>query len=204
MIFSYRTIEKPSEGWYKEKGSKFLAFAYPVTTEDDAKERIEALKKKYFDARHHCFAWIIGAEKSRFRAYDDGEPNHSAGDPILGQIRSRDLTDVMIVVVRYFGGTKLGVGGLVNAYKEAANDALSHAIIIERELYKRVVLEYSYSDTNEVMKLVSNSNASVVDQQFLDNCIMTIDVPLRSMVLFEERVHFLQQVLKVELFSREV
>src|SRR5690242_5641679 len=123
-VFSYQTIEKSSDSIYKEKGSRFLAFARPVSSESDVKKVLESLRKEYFDARHHCFAWILGPEKKLFRAFDDGEPNHSAGDPILGQIRSRNLTNVLVVVVRYFGGTKLGVGGLISAYKTAASDAL--------------------------------------------------------------------------------
>ncbi len=135
--FSYRTIQKSATGSYKEKGSKFLAFAFPVTSESEIKENLAALRKEYFDARHHCFAWMLGAEKKLFRSSDDGEPNHSAGDPILGQIRSTNLTDVLIVVVRYFGGVKLGVGGLISAYKAAAEDALKNAIIIEEEVTEK-------------------------------------------------------------------
>ena len=129
-IFYFHTIKDSAEGLYKEKGSKFLAFAFPVTTEDEIKDCQEKIRKKYFDARHHCYAWILGADKSQLRANDDGEPNHSAGDPILGQIRSRDLTDVLVVVVRYFGGTKLGVSGLIQAYRAAAEDALNNTTII--------------------------------------------------------------------------
>src|SRR5689334_14470624 len=115
--YSILTLKSDGKGIYKEKGSKFLGFAYPVSSESEIKERIASLKSEYFDARHHCFAWILGPEKKQFRAFDDGEPNHSAGDPILGQIRSRNLTNVLVVVVRYFGGTKLGVGGLIAAYR---------------------------------------------------------------------------------------
>jgi uncharacterized YigZ family protein len=119
-VFSYLTIASPSEGSYKEKGSRFLAFAYPVSSETEIREKLESLKAQYFDARHHCYAWMLGPEKKHFRANDDGEPNHSAGDPILGQLRAMKLTNVLIVVVRYFGGTKLGVGGLISAYRSAA------------------------------------------------------------------------------------
>ena len=126
-LYSYHTLQDPEEGFYKEKGSKFLAFAYPVTTEKEIKERIDGLKAKYFDARHHCYAWMLGANKNHFRAFDDGEPNHSAGDPILGQIRSKGVTNVLVVVVRYFGGVKLGMGGLISAYKNAAQDVLGKA-----------------------------------------------------------------------------
>src|SRR6186713_1623645 len=129
---SFFTITSASQGIYKEKGSKFLSFAYPVQSESDIKEHIAFLKSEYFDARHHCYAWMLGPERNHFRAFDDGEPNHSAGDPILGQIRSKNLTNVLVVVVRYFGGTKLGVGGLISAYKIAAEEALSKAVIIEK------------------------------------------------------------------------
>src|SRR5690606_7725476 len=124
MDDGYRTIAQPAEGLYKEKGSKFIALAYPVYTEEEIKDRLAELRKKYYDARHHCYAYMLGADKSRYRANDDGEPNHSAGDPILGQIRSADLSNVLVVVVRYFGGTKLGVSGLITAYKTATADAL--------------------------------------------------------------------------------
>ena len=130
----YNTIEKPSFAEYKEKGSKFLAFAYPVDSETAIKERIDHLKKEYFDARHHCFAWMLGPDKTHFRAFDDGEPNHSAGTPILGQIRSKGITNVLIVVVRYFGGVKLGVGGLISAYKTTAQLTLEEANIIEKTI----------------------------------------------------------------------
>ncbi|MDZ7649386.1 MAG: YigZ family protein [Cytophagales bacterium] len=127
-IFSFLTIDEPAEGAYKAVGSIVLAFAYPVTqaSESEIKQKVDALEKKYFDATHHCFAWILGADKSRFRTVDDGEPNHSAGDPILGQIRSKNLTNVLVVVVRYYGGTKLGVGGLIQAYKASAEAALNN------------------------------------------------------------------------------
>src|SRR3954468_18127958 len=136
-VFSYRTLQAPVGGTYKEKGSKFLAFAYPVENEQDVKEKIELLKKTHFDARHHCFAYVLGPDKTKYRAFDDGEPNHSAGDPILGQIRSRNLTNVLVVVIRYFGGVKLGVGGLISAYRTAAEEALTKATIREKEVTKK-------------------------------------------------------------------
>ena len=151
-VFSYLTIQSPVTGVYREKGSKFLCFGYPIKNEDDVKFKIEALKKEYFDARHHCFAWMLGPEKNQFRAFDDGEPNHTAGDPLLGQIRSRALTNVLLVVVRYFGGTKLGVGGLISAYKASAKDALDKAIVIENEVLEVWQLQYNYSSTPEIMR----------------------------------------------------
>lgn len=120
--FSYRTIAGPAEGLYREKGSRFLAFAFPVKKEADIKDQLAMLEKKYFDARHHCFAWILGTDRKSSGACDDGEPNHSAGDPILGKIRSRNLINVLVVVVRYFGGIRLGVGGLAAGYKSAAEE----------------------------------------------------------------------------------
>jgi uncharacterized YigZ family protein len=161
--FSYRTIQSPAEGIYKEKGSKFFAFVYPIESGQDIKEKIELLKKKYFDARHCCFAYVLGPEKKKYRAFDDGEPNHSAGDPILGQIRSKDLTNILVVVVRYFGGTKLGVGGLIKAYKTAAEDALNNAVIIEKDIKKSILLEYDYSSTTEVMRLVKEFELTIKD-----------------------------------------
>lgn len=120
----YKTIAAPAEGLYKEKGSKFISLAYPVQSEGQIKEIVAELKDKFYDARHHCYAWMLGADKKNFRANDDGEPSSTAGRPILGQIQSNDLTNILIVVIRYFGGTKLGVSGLINAYREAAADAL--------------------------------------------------------------------------------
>ena len=128
----YKTIEFPAEGQYKEKGSRFIALAYPVRQEEEIRTIVAAIKEKYYDARHHCYAWRLGADKKLFRANDDGEPSSTAGKPILGQIQSHDLTDILIVVVRYFGGIKLGVSGLINAYREATADALQNAVMVEK------------------------------------------------------------------------
>ena len=176
MQDTYRTITAPTESIYKEKGSKFLAFAYPVYSEDEIKECLAELRKKYFDARHHCYAYTLGADKTRYRANDDGEPNYSAGDPILGQIRSADLSNVLVVVVRYFGGTKLGVSGLINAYKTATADALAEATIIEK--HETILLEvyFEYPQMNDVMSLVKEYNLDVRNQQFELTCKLTIEV----------------------------
>ncbi|RAV99078.1 IMPACT family protein [Pseudochryseolinea flava] len=179
-VFSYQTIEKPCEGTYKEKGSKFLAFAYPVQSEGEIKERLNDLRKIYFDARHHCYAWILGPEKKIFRAADDGEPNHSAGDPIIGQIRSKNLTDVLVVVVRYFGGVKLGVGGLVSAYKTSAEAALNDAVIITKEVFHTFQIQYDYPVTPDVMKLVKEFELKILEQDFQSRCFMRGEVPLRE------------------------
>ena len=189
--YSFFTIKSTGQGIYKEKGSKFLAFAYPVHSESDIKEKIEFLKSEYFDARHRCFAWILGPERNHFRAFDDGEPNHSAGDPILGQIRSRSLTNVLVVVVRYFGGTKLGVGGLIAAYKSAAEDALRNSVIIEKEVLKRITLSYDYSITADVMRMVKEFDLTIVAQEFKQQCDLIADVPLRNKEKFEEKVKLL-------------
>jgi len=192
--FSFRTIQNPAEGIYKEKGSKFLAFAFPVGSEGDIKARVESLKKEYFDARHHCFAWVLGPEKDRFRAFDDGEPNHSAGDPILGQIKSKDLTNVLIVVVRYFGGVKLGVGGLISAYREAAIAALNHAAIVEREVMEAYTLSYDFNATPQIMKLVKELDLIVGEQGFDERAIMKIQVSARNSESFSAQIKLLQDL----------
>jgi uncharacterized YigZ family protein len=192
--FSFLTIKSIGQGIYKEKGSKFLAFAYPVSSESEIKERIASLRSEYFDARHHCFAWMLGAEKMQFRAFDDGEPNHSAGDPILGQIRSRNLTNVLVVVVRYFGGTKLGVGGLIAAYKSAAEDALKNSLIVETEVMERITLSYDYSVTSEVMKMVKDFDMTIVAHEFKQQCDLTADVPLKNKERFEEKMKLLNDL----------
>ena len=179
QVLSFLTIKDPSTGIYKELGSKFLAFAYPVRTDEEIKDRIELLKKEYFDARHHCYAWMLGKEKTRFRSFDDGEPNHSAGEPILGQIKSKNLTNIIIVVVRYFGGVKLGMGGLIQAYKAAAEDALNNAVIIECEVAQSVMIRYPYESTAEVMRLVKEFDLHINRQEFLEECLLNAEVKQR-------------------------
>ena len=191
-VFSYTTIDRPAEGLYREKGSKFLAFAYPVTSEDEIRTRLGQLRKEFFDARHHCYAWVLGPEKKFFRAVDDGEPNHSAGDPILGQIRSRDITDVLVVVVRYFGGVKLGVGGLVTAYKTAAADALSKTNIISVEVTIPLTVTFSYADTSEVMRVVKEFDLQISAQDFSEGCRLDLQVPLRKKVAVVDRLTLLK------------
>ena len=191
-VFSFHTIQGPAEGQYKEKGSKFLGFAFPVQSEDDVKVRIAELKKKYFDARHHCYAYILGFDKARFRANDDGEPNHSAGDPILGQIRSKGLTSVLVVVVRYFGGVKLGVGGLISAYKIAAQSALDCAVIIEKEISLQYSIQFTYVNTPDVMKLVKDFDLKIQSQLFEEECKMEVTLALRSKDQFEKKVKLLK------------
>lgn len=191
-VHSYFTIAGPAQGSYKEKGSKFLAFAFPVETEEEIRQRREELKKQYFDARHHCYAFIIGHDGKHYRAADDGEPNHSAGDPILGQIRSHNLTNTLIVVVRYFGGTKLGVGGLIQAYKEAAADALRQAVVVAREVKTHLTLQYAYETTPEIMKLVKEFELEIQEQQFDENCRITVAIRLRDEKQLHERLALLK------------
>lgn len=190
-IFSFQTIAHPAEGLYKESGSKFISFACPVAGEQAIKENLDFLRKKCFDATHHCYAWMLGPGKERFRANDDGEPAHSAGDPILGQLRSNNLTNVLIVVVRYYGGTKLGVGGLIHAYKTAAESALSQAVIITQEVTREIQIGYSYEDTPEVMKLVKEYELKPGHQQFDEDCIMVAEISLKHWDSFSKKVELL-------------
>lgn len=176
MTDLYRTIEKPSEGLYKEKGSKFLAMAYPVGNQEDIAQHLSQLRKKYHDARHHCYAWRLGPEKKEYRVNDDGEPSGSAGKPIFGQIQSRDLSDVLIVVVRYFGGTLLGVGGLIRAYRAAASDALDQNQVVERKVYDRMKVDFSYDQMNAVMKMIKDFELDFEDQHFDLECSLSIRV----------------------------
>lgn len=173
---TYKTIKYPSQGVYKEKGSKFLAFAYPIATEAEAKARLDELRKQYFDARHHCYAYILGADKAAYRINDDGEPSSTAGKPIYGQLLSHDLTNIIIVVVRYFGGIKLGVPGLINAYRTAAKDAIDNAIIIERNITEVYNLQFTYEQMNSVMKILKDNNLPQCNQKFELECSLDFSV----------------------------
>ena len=174
IIDLYKTIERPSEGIYKEKGSKFLAFAYPITTEDEVKPLVQELKTTYYDARHHCYAWQLGIDGNLFRANDDGEPSGTAGKPILGQIRSHDLTNILIGVVRYFGGIKLGTSGLIHAYKEAAADAILNAKIVKKTEDAYYDVQFAYDAMNDVMRVIKEEEPQIINQQFDLNCSMTL------------------------------
>lgn len=167
---SYLTLIRSSEAIYKEKGSKFLSYAFPVKSEDDIKAQLSELKKKYYDATHHCYAWILGRNSEHYRANDDGEPNHSAGDPILGQIKSSNLTNTLVVVVRYYGGTKLGVSGLIQAYKTSAAMALEANEIVREFVQSELEIEFPYPSMNEVMKLVKKLNLEIMNQTLELNC----------------------------------
>ena len=190
----YHTIAAPSEGLYKEKGSKFLAFAFPVRTLDEVKMHLEQLRKDYFDARHHCYAYILGPRKDAFRANDDGEPSGTGGRPIHGQLLSADLTDTLIVVVRYFGGILLGASGLANAYKTAARDAIDHATIIEKTIDARYRLHFEYVTMNDVMRILKDFDLKPENQQFDMDCSLEVSVRQSLSVQFYDRVADLRTV----------
>ena len=173
----YKTIEAPSkETLFKEKGSKFFGYAFPVASEDAVKETLEILRKKHHTARHFCYAYQLGIEKIRFRANDDGEPNNSAGMPIYGQIQAFEVTNILIVSVRYFGGTKLGVGGLMSAYKLSAQMALEASDILEKTINITYTLTFNYDLMNSVMRIIKERNIDIVDQKLEMNCQYTIAV----------------------------
>jgi uncharacterized YigZ family protein len=188
MLFddTYKTIKKPAHGIYKEKGSKFLAFAEPVENEEDAKDILEKYRKQYHDARHHCFAWAIGPARDSQRMNDDGEPSGTAGRPIFGQILSFDLTNVIIVVVRYFGGTKLGVGGLITAYKAATKEALDAAVIVTKTVNDVYEVIFGYPETNEVMRLAKELNLEVLESSYTENCRLIVAVRKKNTNLASE------------------
>ena len=173
----YKTIDFPSEEvLLKEKNSKFFGYAFPVTSEEDVKENLERLRKEHFSARHWCYAYQIGTEKIQYRANDDGEPNNSAGMPIYGQIQSFEVTNVLVVVVRYFGGVKLGVGGLISAYKTAAQMALENATIIEKTIDKHFIISFGYAHMNKVMRIIKEKNLQIVSQKMEMDCEIEISI----------------------------
>lgn len=188
MDDTYKTIAKLVEGTYFEKRSKFLAFAIPVRSLDEVKEYLKFYEKKYFDARHVCYAYMLGAERVDFRANDNGEPSGTAGKPILGQINSFGLTDVLIVVVRYFGGIKLGTSGLIVAYKAAAQDALNAAEIIEKTVDADISFLFEYPFMNDVMRIVKEESPEIVSQDFDNDCLMTLRIRKSQFDRLKERL----------------
>lgn len=188
----YKTIEETSEGLFKDKGSRFISYAYQVNSEDEIREIVQAIKKEHHSARHHCYAWRLGANKANFRMNDDGEPSSTAGKPILGQIQSFDLTNILIVVVRYFGGTLLGVSGLINAYRNAALDAINNVRIIEKLVEKWLLVEFDYLAMNDVMKVFKDEKLPQIDPQYDLNCRVKTFIRLSH----TERIE--QEFLKIE------
>lgn len=176
MEDSYFTIVGPSEGLYKEKGSKFLAFAWPVKTEEEANERLAELRKRFYDARHVCYAWRLGPTGKHFRSNDDGEPSHSAGDPILNEMKSQEVTDLVIGVVRYFGGTKLGVGGLIRAYGTAAGEALEANERKEVVMTERFRIRFPYERTSEVKKALHPFRLEPTESHYAADCSFVYDI----------------------------
>ena len=172
----YKTIIDPSEGLYKEKGSKFIARVFHVESEEEVKDSLNQVKKQYYDARHHCYAYRLNPENELFRSNDDGEPSGTAGKPILNQILSYELYDVLVVVVRYFGGTKLGVSGLIRAYKSATVDALGQAEIIHKTITRNVEIGFEYVLLNDVMRIIKEEDLIVLKQQFDNTCFMILEV----------------------------
>lgn len=193
----YKTLKVPSTGIYKDKGSKFTAYAFETETEAEFKEKLEEIKKEHFKARHHCYAYIFGTDGTNFRYNDDGEPSGTAGIPIYNQIRSHDLSNIGIVVVRYFGGVKLGVPGLINAYKNAAKDALDNAQIIIKYIEKKLVIEYSYDHTGEVMKVINSGDYQVIGNSFDPVPVLTVKV--RASKAEELKKLFLGTILKRDI-----
>lgn len=177
---TYKTIAKPAEGSYSEKRSKFLAYAFPVQNEQEVKARLAEIQKKHWDARHHCYAYILGPHKDAYRLNDNGEPSGTAGRPIYGQLLSKDLTNTLVIVVRYFGGIKLGVSGLQNAYKVAAKEALDSAVIEERTIQEQYRVVFEYAKMNDIMQILKDPEIQVLDRQSDMRCTYTISVRQRD------------------------
>ena len=185
---SYRTIRTLAEGTYSEKRSKFLAFAMPVRSVEEVKQLVGEYQKKYYDARHVCYAYMLGAERKDFRANDNGEPSGTAGKPILGQINSNELTDILIIVVRYFGGVKLGTSGLIVAYRLAAAEAIAAAEILEKTVDEEVTFWFEYPFMNDVMRIVKEENPQIVSQGFENDCSMKLRIRKDSMPRLKARL----------------
>ena len=173
----YKTITQPSkEGLFKDRGSKFYGYAFPVSNEVEIKEKIELLKKQHYNARHWCYAWQLGENYNHYRANDDGEPSNSAGMPIYGQLQSFNVTNILVVVARYFGGTKLGVGGLIKAYKTGAKLALENSVIIEKTINEEFLIRFEYPEMNTVMRIIKDENISIINQKMELNCQFIISI----------------------------
>ena len=173
----YLTItDTPSEGFYSEKRSKFLAFAFHVTSEEEVKQYVVEFRKKYYDARHVCWAYMIGADRTDFRANDDGEPSSTAGKPILGQINKNELTDILVIVVRYYGGVNLGTSGLIVAYRTAAAEAIANAEVVSRFVEEEVVFDFPYIMMNDVMKIIKDMSPRIISQTYDNTCEMKLSI----------------------------
>lgn len=197
---TYKTITNSSEeAVFKDRGSKFLGFAFPLLHENQVKEIVDRLKKDHHKARHWCYAWQLGTETVQFRVNDDGEPNNSAGQPIYGQILSKELTNILVVVVRYFGGIKLGVGGLVNAYKTAAQLALESSHITTKTIDDHFKLLFEYSIMNKVMRIIKENNVTIVSQKMELKCEFEISIRKKEALVVKTALNDLRHVLIIEL-----
>jgi uncharacterized YigZ family protein len=194
----YKTIAKPSEGLYKDKGSRFLSYTFPVSQEQEIKDIVVQLKKEHHSARHHCFAWRLGINAESFRTNDDGEPSGTAGRPILGQIQSKGVTNILVVVVRYFGGTLLGVSGLINAYKQAAQSALENAEIVEKIVEEIIEVQFSYATMNDIMQLIKEMQLEMVSSDFGLVCKICISVRMSLIDLFLNKLNKIDGIIKIE------
>lgn len=188
MTDEYKTLKSGGEGYYTEKRSKFLAFAHHVQTVDEVKDLIAGYRKKYYDARHVCYAYMLGPERLEFRANDDGEPSSTAGKPILGQINSNELTDILIVVVRYYGGVNLGTSGLIVAYREAAADALAHSEIETRQVEEIITYSFAYPLMNDVMRIVKDMQPRIVEQTYDNTCEIKLSIRKSEAELLKSRL----------------
>ena len=195
----YNTIERSSTAEFKDRGSRFIAYSFPVQSIDEFKEKLNAIKKEHPKATHHCFAYRLGADGSKFRVSDDGEPSGSAGKPILGQIDSKELTNTLVIVVRYFGGTLLGVSGLINAYKSATALALQLTPVIMKQIMERYILQFDYTQMNEVMLAIRTCQCNVVENEAQLFCKMVVDVPLSRLQQFLLKI---ENLYKVEIHKQ--
>ena len=195
---TYKTIAALAEGIYTEKRSKFIAMALPVRTLDEIKEHLERYQKQYYDARHVCYAYMLGHERKDFRANDNGEPSGTAGKPILGQINSNELTDILVVVVRYFGGIKLGTSGLIQAYKAAAAEAISAAEVIEKTVDDEVEVSFEYPFMNDVMRIVKEEEPQIVSQSYDMDCLMRLRIRRSLMPRLRDRLEKVETLRFVE------
>jgi len=191
---TYRTLKTTAEGLFKDRGSKFIAFATPVHSEEDIKNEQERIRQLHSSARHHCYAWRLGRKDYRYRANDDGEPANSAGAPILGQLQSYELTNLLIIVVRYFGGVKLGVGGLINAYRKAAADAIDTGTIVERIVMQSYTVAFPYNKMSAVMGLIKREQLEQSHQNFDLSCSLQLEVRLSDASKIEEQLNLLEGV----------
>lgn len=184
----YKTISKPAESNYRDHASKFIGYLYPIQNEEEVKQILLVLKKQHYDATHHCYAYRLGSKGEAFRANDDGEPSGTAGKPILNQLLSAQITNVLAVVVRYYGGTKLGVPGLINAYKEATKEAIGAATIIEETVNERMEVRFEYAAMNEVMRVVKDLNLTIVNQEMNLTCMMVLEIRQSLYATLEEKL----------------